>query len=316
MSIKASHVSAASGSEPVRSRTPRWYTHPFNRSAFYRLIAACSPYIPRPARHALAYATVAALRPLLLGEYAAVGCNMAHVLANADTVVRERMVRELFCNFAYVFTDLLSLNRQALPVQERYVHRVHGRERLQELLTSPRGFVAATAHVGNWELGGRLLSAYAGRTVNVLMAPERDAAIQRLLRERGNLSGLRFVTNESAGAFMQLLMALRRGDIVAIQVDRGVGHRRDVPVTFFGAPVLFPSGPFVLAAAVQVPVLPCFCLMRPDRQYAIFIDEPIIVRRGHEEAALQQMAGVLERYVAMAPNQWFNFYDIWNNTVA
>jgi predicted LPLAT superfamily acyltransferase len=45
----------------------------------------------------------------------------------------------------------------------------------------------------------------------------------------------------------------------------------------------------------------------------VFVDEAITVCRGQEAAALQQMVRVLERYVAMAPDQWFNFYDIWDN---
>jgi len=114
---------------------------------------------------------------------------------------------------------------------------------------------------------------------------------------------------------VQLLMALRRGDVVAFQADRVTGHRRDVPVTFFGTPALFPYGPFALAAAAQVPILPCFCLMRPDRHYDIFVDEAIMVARGQEVHALQHMVRVLERYVAMAPDQWFNFYDIWHHPI-
>jgi predicted LPLAT superfamily acyltransferase len=56
--------------------------------------------------------------------------------------------------------------------------------------------------------------------------------------------------------------------------------------------------------------------MRPDNRYEIFVDEAIAVPRGHEERALQQMVHVLERYVAMAPDQWCNFYDIWHDTLA
>jgi KDO2-lipid IV(A) lauroyltransferase len=246
-------------------------------------------------------------------EEAAARRNLVRILPGADAVAMARIVRALFGNFAAVFTDLLSLNRQALPVLQTYVHSVRGLERVQATLVSGRGFVAATAHMGNWDLAGRLLSAY-GRTVHVLVAPEQHVAIHRLLRQRGGVPGLRFVTNDSAEGFVRLLMALRRGDIVAVQADRITGHRSDVPVRFFGTAARFPGGPFVLAAAAQVPVLPCFCLLRPDQRYDIFVDEPIAVLRGREDVALQQMVGVLERYVAMAPDQWFNFYDVWDNT--
>ncbi|HEY7490620.1 MAG TPA: lysophospholipid acyltransferase family protein, partial [Candidatus Tectomicrobia bacterium] len=194
----------------------------------------------------------------------------------------------------------------------QYVHRVQGQEHLHAALALSRGFVAATAHVGNWDLASRLLSGY-GRTVHVLVAPEQHATIQRLLRERDCPTHLRFVTNDGTGAFVRLLMALRRGDIVAFQADRVTGHRSDMPMPFFGAPARFPSGPFRLAAAARVPVLPCFCLRRSDARYDIFVDAAITVCHGQEAAALQRMVHVLERYVAMAPDQWFNFYDVWDN---
>jgi predicted LPLAT superfamily acyltransferase len=54
--------------------------------------------------------------------------------------------------------------------------------------------------------------------------------------------------------------------------------------------------------------------MRPDARYEIWVDQAIAVVPGHEAAALHQMVRVLERYIAMAPNQWYNFYDVWDAT--
>ena len=294
---------------------PRWYTHTYNRLAFYRLIAMCAPLLPRPVRLRVAGAVAMVLRRGMPREYAAVRRNLARLLPTASALEVERQAHAVFRHFAYFFADLLSLNRAAFPVQQRYVHSVHGLEYLQAVLASPRGFVAATAHLGNWDLAGRLLSTY-GRTLHVLMAPEQDAALQSFLRQRGAQTSLHFVTNDHPTVFVQLLTALRRGEVVAVQTDRATGHRSDVLVSFCGVPAPFPLGPFKLAGAAQVPVLPCFCLMRPDQRYEICVEEAIVVARGHEERALQQMVGVLERYVAMAPDQWCNFYDVWNTKLA
>jgi predicted LPLAT superfamily acyltransferase len=132
-----------------------------------------------------------------------------------------------------------------------------------------------------------------------------------LLREQSTPPGLRFMPNNEPGVMMNLLMALRRGDVVAVQIDRSIGHRSDLRVEFFGASAPFPSGPFRLAGAAGVPVMPFFCLMRPDRLYDIHIADAIVVTRGDEAAALGRMIRVLEHYVAKAPDQWFNFYDVW-----
>jgi lauroyl/myristoyl acyltransferase len=298
-----------------KNPTPQWYTHAYNQPALYHLIIACAPCLPRRLRLALARTIAPMFQAIMPKERAAARRNLSHILPNPETLAIERTVRRLFCNFAAVFADLLSLNRQAVARLQRMVQHVHGQEHLQAALAARRGFVAATAHMGNWDLAGRLLSTY-GRTVHVLVAPEQEAALQQLLRGHMNAAALRFVANNGTGVFVQLLMALRRGDIVAVQADRVMGHRSDAVVPFFNAPACFPGGPFALAAAAQVPVLPCFCLLRPDRQYEIFVEAPVVAVRGHEEAALCRMVHVLEQYVSMAPDQWFNFYDVWDSAAA
>ena len=299
--------------EEASCPSPRWYTHTYNRAVFYRLIATCAPWLPRSVRLAVARATATVLRHYMPLEYAAVRRNLAHLLSSADPVEVERQARALFRNFACFFADLLSLNRCALSAQQACVHSVQGLEHLHAALASPRGFVAATAHLGNWDLAGRLLSRY-GRTVHVLMAREQDLALESFLRQGGSSMALQFVPNDDPTVFVRLLTALRRGEVVAFQADRATGHRSDVLVSFFGARVSFPLAPFRLAGAAQVPVIPCFCLMRPDSRYKICVEEAIPVSRGHEETALQQMVRVLEHYVAMAPDQWCNFYDVWDDT--
>lgn len=291
----------------------RWYTHAYNRLAFYRLIAVCSPWLPRSMQLRLARAVAMLVYRWMPREYAAIQGNLARVLPEASRQDIAQYAQQVFGNFACFFADLLALNRRALPLQQACVTQVQGLPHLQAVLRASRGFVAATAHLGNWELAGRLLSTY-GRRIHILMAPEQDPAIQRFLRQGMGGADIHFVSNDGGAVFVQLLMALRRGDVIAVQMDRATGHRSDVAVPFFGTPAVFPLGPFLLARAAQVPVLPCFCMMRPDMRYEIWVDQAIAVVPGQEEAALRQMVHVLERYIAMAPNQWYNFYDVWDAT--
>ncbi len=117
------------------------------------------------------------------------------------------------------------------------------------------------------------------------MAPEADPRVERLLR--GDDARVRFVTLRRPADAVPLVAALRRGEIVGMQGDRALGHRGDVPVEFFGAPAPFPLGPFVLARAAGVPVLPAFCVLRADRRYAVHVQPPLHVARGEEEAGLR-----------------------------
>ena len=83
-------------------------------------------------------------------------------------------------------------------------------------------------------------------------------------------------------------------------------------IPFFGRPAPFPVGPFHLARAAGVPVLPAFCTLDGDGRYALRVLPPMTITRGSEEEALAAWVGTLEQLVAEKPTQWFNFFDVWN----
>ena len=116
------------------------------------------------------------------------------------------------------------------------------------------------------------------------------------------------------GAMLEigLLAALRRGEHVALQGDRALGTRGDAAAPFFGVPAAFPLGPFVLARAAGAPLVPAFCVLAPDRRYRIRMFPPLRVGAEGEAAALGAWVEILEAAVRENPEQWFNFFDVWN----
>ena len=115
----------------------------------------------------------------------------------------------------------------------------------------------------------------------------------------------------SATTSLELVAALRRGEVVAVQPDRALGTCGDVPILFFGKPAPFPLGPFLLAAAVGVPMAPAFCLLGADHRYTVTVADPFDVPRGAEVEAARAWVALLEGVVREHPTQWFNFFDIW-----
>jgi lauroyl/myristoyl acyltransferase len=180
---------------------------------------------------------------------------------------------------------------------------------LQKATRDGRGLVVLTAHLGNWELAGRMLARDGARPTHVVVAAEADPAVERFLR--GGTAPVHFVTRAAPTTSLALLAALRRGEIVALQGDRALGTRGDVLQPFFGAPAPFPLGPFVLARAAGASVVPAFCLLDGDRRYRIVVGAPSTVEAGGEEAALRRWVTTLQAMVKRHPAQWFNFYDVW-----
>ena len=290
---------------------PRWYAHEWNRATVYRWGAPVLGALPRRARLALASAVASVLR--FPAERAAVRANLARIAPELPAARRDRLARRVFGHFAMCFADLISTNRRAATL-EPLLAAVEGDEHLEGAMAEARGVILLTAHLGNWELAGRLLALRFARPTHVFVAAELDPEVEHFLR--GGPAPVRFVTRSRPTAVMTLLAALRRNELVALQGDRALGTRGDVAVGFFGAPAPFPRGPFVLARAAGAPVVPAFCLLGTDRRYTIVLDAPIRVGPAGEPAALETWVRILEARVRRHPEQWFNFFDPWRTSPA
>jgi len=296
---------------PSDPTAPDWYSHGLNRVAYYRLASAAAAALPRPVRLQLARGLGRLLARALPAERRAVRRNLGRVLAGAPAPFIEARVTETFASFGAFFADLLTLNRRRGVDLRAHVTSADGEHHLDTALASGRGVVLLTAHLGNWELAGRLLSSRGGgRTAHIVLSAEQDAALERYLRFDG--PQLRFVTRHRATSTLGLLAALRRGELVAMQADRPSGGRGDAIVPFFGEPAAFPLGPFVLARATGAAVVSAFCTMAPGGRYRLEIDPPIWVKPGEEQAGLATVVAVLERVIRAHPTQWFNFFDAWS----
>ncbi len=305
----AGGVAPSSGPPGSRAgRDRRWYAHGFNRAIVYRLGALLAAPLPRSVRLAAAAALANRLAGRFPVERGVVRAALTRIVPGATAAARERLVAAVFRNFAVCFADLITTNRGSGRGLARLLDGVDGAEHPDVL--GGGGAIALTAHLGNWELGGRLLAHLYARPIHVVVAAESDPGVERFLR--GGPAPVNFVTNTRPTAVLPLLAALRRGDLVAMQGDRALGTRGDVPIPFFGEEAAFPLGPFVLARAAGVPLVPSFCLLTPERRYRIAVGEPIHVRADGEHAALQRWVRGLEAAVGNHPDQWFNFFDLWS----
>jgi lauroyl/myristoyl acyltransferase len=288
-----------------RPAPPRWYAHPYNRVGLYRL-AAVLGWLPRSARLGVARSVGHLALRLMPAEHAVVRATLTRALGTAEARRVDALTIRTFTDFAMCFSDLVSTNRQPAARLASSVGRVEGADRVP----SGVGLISLTAHVGNWELAGRLLAGRTARTTHVVVAEEEALHLEQWVRRNGD--GVRFVTRSRPTTSLELVAALRRGEVVAVQGDRALGTRGDVLVPFFGRPAPFPLGPFILARAVGVPLVPAFCLLDADYRYRVKVAEPFLVARGREEDAARAWVSVLEDVVREYPTQWFNFFDVWN----
>ena len=289
----------------VETWRPRWYTHRYNRVKFYRVAAAVTR-LPRALRLRIA-AAVGRMAAHGMPRERAVARKTLGIVTGASDRRLDALTARLFAEYAICFSDLLAADRQPLDRLVNGAGVVTGVGHVENLCGA---VVSVTAHVGNWDMAGRLLAGVSRRPTNVVVAVDEAAGLERWLRRDGD--GVRFVSRAHPTVSLTLLAALRRGEAVAMQGDRALGNGRDVLVPFFGMPAPFPIGPFRLASAARAPVVAAFCTLGPDRRYEMTVCPPLVISPGSEEDTLRTWVGRLESLVRERPTQWFNFFDVWN----
>src|SRR6185436_14832801 len=171
---------------------------------------------------------------------------------------------------------------------------------LQRQLASGKGAIVASAHLGNWH-GGGVAMARAGVPVRVVMYQNHAGDIMdRKVAQRANVR--QTYINSDPMAMMEIVRALRGGEVLAMLVDKP-WDSRSVAVPFFGRPSLFPLGPVRVARLAGVPIFPAFRVWDRPREYRAILCDPIVVRSTGdpveaERGALSQLARVIEGQVA------------------
>lgn len=157
------------------------------------------------------------------------------------------------------------------------------------------------------------------RAVNVVREEEVDPESQKYLEkrfaERLDPNVRMHFAHDDPMLGMKMLMALRKGEIVALQGDRPRTGGRFFEARLFDRPMPLPLGPTALARTAGVPLLPVFVLRRGRLRSEIIFRPPIeVCREGGEEAlqgVIQQVADEVAAVIREAPYQWFCFRELW-----
>ena len=117
---------------------------------------------------------------------------------------------------------------------------------------------------------------------------------------------------------LQIREAIAQGAAVGMMVDRTRIGERAVEVEFLGGRTQFPAGPWLLAAALRVPVIIAFGCWEGGERYEltfeVFADAIELPRERRDsalQACVQRYADRLAKAVYHSPYNWANFFDFW-----
>ena len=286
------------------------------------MIFIIMPRLPRFLHPPVAAVTALVFFLILKRERRAVTGNLHRVSGKSGLALQWKVywVFYSFCDLMVSYCFVPQATHSQLL--DMLVDSEGGDAKIDECLAAGNGLIVWTAHVGNWEFASRLLAMH-GR-VNVARVVE-DKPAEIMLRNLMASEQLKIVDLKGGvPATIELLQALRRNEIVAIQGDR-VYQRHTFEVPFFSQPTNFPLGPFLLSQVSGAPVLPVFMIRQGWLRYRVLMGDPIPAaasraRRGKDDAGLYdaglndamcQAVRFLETTLTTHYDQWMNFFDFW-----
>lgn len=246
----------------------------------------------------------------LLGpQRRAVKKNLRRALGPRGHVAEALDVARVFSSFASCLTE-------AILVAKGRPDRLLGLATDDENFLGParagRGLIVATAHTGGWQAAGPLLRCLHASDVLVVMARERDARAEAIMSDARERAGVRIVhVGTSPLDALPLLSHLRRGGVVAVQIDRVPSGMRGRDVTLFGEPSQLPEGPLKLAALSGAPIVPVFTRRMGYMRYEVTSHPPVYLPKrpseGELDLAAQSISTAMESFLRANPTQWFHF---------
>jgi KDO2-lipid IV(A) lauroyltransferase len=243
--------------------------------------------------------------------------NLRVILPEEQDVSHQ--ARQVFRNFGKYLVEFFRMSRDINHNFIKEKVRIQHLERLRQAIERGKGVILLTGHIGNWELGGVVLSLLGYPSVAVAL-PHKERPVNNLFNEQRESRGLQVVP--SSQAIRKCLEALRQNRVVAMLADRDFGEHGEV-MDFLGRKALIPKGAAVFSGKTGAAIIPIFLCRETNDTFTLSVEEPIYPPERFEQDAygrisrealvpiIKQYANVIERKIRENPSQWMMFRRFW-----
>lgn len=189
---------------------------------------------------------------------------------------------------------------------------------LECLISEGKGVIFLMSHVGSWQAALstlRLLNV----PVSMVIHSEEGDVDRHYFEHQAMERPYKIIDPEGfLGGTLEMLDALKRGEVLCIMGDRLFGNLKNtLGIRFLGENALFPYSTMKLASTSGAPVAVFFSYRESATGYGIKLVKVIRVpqklgRSGERfRPYMEEYVRALEGFTGEYPFQFFNFYDMW-----
>ncbi|RED25002.1 putative LPLAT superfamily acyltransferase [Flavobacterium cutihirudinis] len=226
----------------------------------------------------------------------------------------KKMVFKSYYTFGQTIIDKISISA---GLRNKFTYEFDGIEILKKLLAEKKGGVLISAHVGNFEIAEHFFGDIdLDFQINLVTTDLEHSAIKNYLESVTRKSAVKFIIiKDDLSHIFEINSALANNELVCFTGDRYFEGTKSLSEEILGKSTNFPSGPFLIASRLKVPVVFVYVMKEPNLHYHLYAREATVKHRD-EKGLLKEYVKSVESILQKYPLQWFNYFDFWNDLKA
>ncbi len=194
-------------------------------------------------------------------------------------------------------------------------------ELLEEMMTSTKPMVAATGHIGAWELlAGLTGEIYKGRPRIIVVRQYPNRAVQQFITDSRESHGATMVSHKFLA--QHVIRTLKKNGLAAFLVDHHAQAHEALQIPFFSRKANVNMGPALLALRAEALVFPIFIVRdgKDKNAYILHLQKPLdtsTLNGTTREEKVEQIAlfytQAIEKIIKQYPEQWFWMHNRWKD---
>jgi KDO2-lipid IV(A) lauroyltransferase len=226
-----------------------------------------------------------------------------------------RIAKASMQSFGMVAVESLIATRLITPeTQDKYVEMIVPEETAELLDDSKRSGIFVSAHIGNWEVSGHVISFW--KKLVAVARRLNNPFVQDFMEKRNPRANIEIVAKHSKDR-MALLRPLRTGMMLGLISDQ---HARSMGVKadFFGHPAQTVASPARLHLATGCPLVCGYCVRIGKMKFKMEATKPLVYEKtGDREADVLRITNDLnkhlERIIRQYPEQYLWMHRRWRD---
>lgn len=238
--------------------------------------------------------------------------NLKIIFPEKDSRQIRVIRRQIFRNFAKYLVDFFRFSKLNIDYIEKNI-KIENIKYIDEALSRGKGVIIVTAHLGNWELGGVVVSQL-GYPFWAVALPHKHKKVDEFFNSQRESKGLKVIP--LGRAVRACVNVLKENMVLALVGDRDFTGKGMV-LDFFGKPTIFPEGAAVFSLKTGAPIIPGFMMRNDDDSFTLSFEKPIEMNMENKDKPtnlkkiMSYYNSIFEEYIRKHPSQWYMFKRFW-----